>query len=67
MISGNKKRDSKMEEKKYNNYKLFEWFGVITAIIYSLFVALNRLGVLWVFVATYFSFIDRNMGFSKPA
>ncbi len=30
-----------MEGKKYNNYKLFEWFGVITAIIYSLFVALN--------------------------
>tara|TARA_B100001250_G_C19623186_1_gene710349 strand:+ start:357 stop:599 length:243 start_codon:yes stop_codon:yes gene_type:complete len=30
-----------MEEKQYSNYKLFEWFGVITAIIYSLFVALN--------------------------
>ena len=30
-----------MEEKQYNNYKLFEWFGVVTAIIYSLFVALN--------------------------
>ena len=30
-----------MDEKQYNNYKLFEWFGVITAIIYSLFVALN--------------------------
>ena len=41
MILGNKKRESKMEEKQYNNYKLFEWFGVITAIIYSLFVALN--------------------------
>ena len=41
MILGNKKRESKMEEKQYNNYKLFEWFGVVTAIIYSLFVALN--------------------------
>ena len=30
-----------MEEKQYDNYKLFEWFGVVTAIIYSLFVALN--------------------------
>ena len=30
-----------MEEKQYNNYKLFEWFGVVTAIIYSLFIALN--------------------------
>ena len=30
-----------MEEKKISNYKQFEWFGVITAIIYSLFVALN--------------------------
>ena len=30
-----------MEEKQYNTYKLFEWFGVVTAIMYSLFVALN--------------------------
>tara|TARA_X000001036_G_scaffold130964_1_gene123800 strand:+ start:247 stop:522 length:276 start_codon:yes stop_codon:yes gene_type:complete len=41
LILDSKKRENKMEEKKISNYKQFEWFGVITAIIYSLFVALN--------------------------
>ncbi len=48
------------------NNKIFEWAGVITAIMYSLFVAMN-IGIefFWFLFTTYICNSNWNLGLSR--